>query len=305
MQNPVYMQLNVDANEANRLYWNGQYFSLEIVMVFPAQVESKGEMQKNLEECTLVLKLTPFKNQFRAKMLANLMAQENIEKSKIIGLTVSLNIESLKVLNILDTREIFTVLNGAGSGNLNAGESLQIQLSHAEKSELMQAIQKLAEGNLRPHLRQPFISFFPSLVDEQWEERIPKRQKKSALIPYQAIFPFSGSIERIFEDKMYAMDDLYCVNPECDCNEVTCVVLTFDPQSGKEVTHGGFKYHFEKKTFKNIPNFPSNFNSQEWFKQFTKQNPIHLALAFQSRYLFLREKMNSFLPSSKTSNILS
>jgi hypothetical protein len=292
MQNPVYMQLNVGANEANRLYWNGQYFSLEIVMVFPKQVESKDEMQKNLEECTLVLKLTPFKSQFRAKMLASLANQENIEKSKIIGLTISININTLKVLNILNICEISTTLDSDGTGSLNSSESLQIQLNNEEKLELMQAIQKLSEGNLLPHLRQPFTSFFPSLVDEQWQERIPKRQKKSALIPFQAIFPYCGGIERAFEKQIYAIDDLYCVNPECDCNEVTCVVLTFDPKSGKEITHGGFKYNFDKKSFKNIPNFPGNFNSQEWFKQFTKLSPIDLTLTFQSRYQFLREKMN-------------
>lgn len=53
MQNPVYLQLNVGANEANRLYWNNQYFSLEAVLVFPKQVESHEEMKKNLEECSL------------------------------------------------------------------------------------------------------------------------------------------------------------------------------------------------------------------------------------------------------------
>jgi hypothetical protein len=292
MQNPVYMQLNVDANEANRLYWNNKYFSLEIVLVFPKQIESKDELQKNLEECTLVLKLTPFKSQLRAKMLANLADQEHIEKSQIIGLTISLNISTLKVLNILDIREMSTTLNSEGIGSLSSKESFQIKLNIDEKLNLEQAIQKLAEGNLLPHLRQPFISFFPQLVDKNWQERIPKRQKKSALIPFQAIFPYSGGIERIFENKMYALDDLYCINPECDCNEVTCVVLTFDNKTGREVTHGGFKYNFDKKTFKNIPNFPTNFNSKEWFKQFTKQSPINLIMGFQSRYLFLRNNIS-------------
>ncbi len=292
MQNPVYLQLNVGANEANRLYWNNQYFSIEIVMVFSKQVETKDEIQKNLEECTLVLKLTPFKSQLRAKMLASLADQENIEKSKIMGLTISINIHSLKISNILDVREIFTTLDNDGTGSLNASESQQIKLNSAEKLELTNAIQRLAEGNLLPHLRQPFVSFSPSLVDAQWKERIPKREKKSALIPFQAIFPYSGGIERIFENKMFALDDLYCVNPECDCNEVTCVVLTFDSKSGREITHGGFKYNFEKKSFKNIQNFPQSFNSQEWFKQFSKLSAINLTMAFQSRYQFLREKMN-------------
>ncbi|APJ03630.1 hypothetical protein [Silvanigrella aquatica] len=291
MQNPVYMQLNVGANEANRLYWHGQYYSLEVVLVFPKQVESKDEMQKNLELSTLVLKLTPFKNHFRAKMLASLTSQENVQQSNIIGLTVTINIRTLKILEILDTREIATTLDGEGSGSIQRDESHQIKLSDKENSSLIEALEKLAEGNLMPHLRQPFISFFPDFVDDQWQERIPKRQKKSALVPFQAVFPYAGSIERSFENKMFAMDDLYCVNPECDCSEVTCVVLTFDPETGREITHGGFKYNLDKKTFKAIPNFPSSFNSQEWFKQFSKQNAIQLQLAFQARYDFLRERI--------------
>ena len=262
MQHPFYMQLNVSANEANRLYWNGQYFSLEIVMIFPKQLESKEDVQNILDSASLVLKLTPFKNQFRAKMLANLADTESTEKAKIIGLTISMNLKTLKVIEIQDSREIQTTLNQEGSG-----------------------------GNLLPHLRQPFVSFEDNFLDEQWQERIPKRQKKSALIPFQAVFPYSGSIERFHEKQIYAIDDLYCVNPECDCNEVTCVVLTFDPKTGREITHGGFKYHLEKKIFKNIPNFPSNFNSQEWFKQFNKLSPVNLNYAFEARYKLLREHM--------------
>ena len=90
MQHPFYMQLNVSANEANRLYWNGQYFSLEMVMIFPKQLESKEDVQNILNNASLVLKLTPFKNQFRAKMLANLADTESTEKAKIIGLTISM-----------------------------------------------------------------------------------------------------------------------------------------------------------------------------------------------------------------------
>ncbi|WP_397600914.1 hypothetical protein [Silvanigrella sp.] len=293
MQHPFYMQLNVSANEANRLYWNGQYFSLEIVMIFPKQLESKEDVQNILENGSLVLKLTPFKNQFRAKMLANLADTESTEKANIIGLTISMNLKTLKVIEIQDSREIQTTLNQEGTGTIHSGESNSLKLTDKEKLKLSQSIEKLANGNLLPHLRQPFVSFEPEFLDEQWQERIPKRQKKSALIPFQAVFPHSGGIERFHEKQIYAIDDLYCVNPECDCNEVTCVVLTFDPKTGREITHGGFKYHLEKKIFKNIPNFPSNFNSQEWFKQFNKLSPVNLSYAFETRYQFLRNNIKS------------
>jgi len=293
MQPPFYMQFNVSANEANRLYWNEQYFSLEIVMLFPKQIETREDVQNITNDCSLVLKLTPFKNQFRAKMLANLADKECDEKANLIGLTISMNIRTLKVNHIVDSREIQTSLDKYGSGTIKSGESNVLNLTDAEKEELAQALEKLAQGNLKPHLRQPFVSFEASFLDEQWAERIPKSQNKSPLIPFQAVFPYSGAIERFYEKQIFAIDDLYCVSPECDCNEVTCVVLTFDPKSGRRITHGGFKYHLEKKVFKNIPNFPNNFNSQEWFKQFNKLSPVNLLFAFQTRYELLRKQLQS------------
>ncbi|BBH53029.1 hypothetical protein [Fluviispira sanaruensis] len=292
MQNPMYNQLNVDANEANRLFWNGKYFSLEVVLVYPTQLTTIEEVNSYLENSTLVLKLTPFKNQFRAKMLASLLEQDIIEKSEIIGLTVSLNILKNNILDILDIRKTDATLDGDGSGSLSASESAKIEVSESEKAALIESLQKLIEGNLKPHLRQPFTSFVPSFLDEQWTDRLPKQKNKSALLPFQAVFPFSGSIERVVENQMYALDDLYCVNPSCNCNEVTCVVLTFDPHSGKEITHGGFKYNLEKNTYKNIPNFPSQFNAQEWFRQFSKLSSISLPFAFNSRYQFLRKQVS-------------
>ncbi|KAB8033674.1 hypothetical protein [Fluviispira multicolorata] len=291
MQNPMYSQLNVGANEANRLFWNEKYFSLEVVLLFPTQMNSEEDVKTYLENATLVLKLTPFKNQFRAKMLASLLENENIEESEIIGLTATINIKSNKLLDILDIRQINTTLDGEGTGSLNAAESKPVDVSDAKKTELIQALQKLAEGNLKPHLQQPFVSFSPEFLDDQWTERLPKQKNKSALLPFQAIFPFSGGIERIHENQMYALDDLYCVNPSCNCNEVTCIVLTFDPNSGKEITHGGFKYNLEKNTFKSLPNFPTQFNSQEWFRQFSKDSSISLQLALKSRYQFLRKQI--------------
>lgn len=293
MQQPYYMQLNLEANEANRLYWNKQYFSVELVLVLPKQLETKDEINNTIEESTLVLKLTPFKNQFRAKLFASLNAEEVFEKTKLIGLTLHFDIKNLALTQILDCRELETTLDSTGAGNLNSNASQAVNLTEAERSEFKIAFEKLAQGNLKPHLRQPFISFLPELAESNWSESIPPRNKKNSLIPFQAVFPYSGAIERFHEKQVYALDDLYCINPDCDCNEVTCVVLTFDNKSGKEVTHGGFKYHLEKKTFKNIPNFPSQFNAQEWFKQFNKLSAFQLPNLFESRYQFLRKKMSN------------
>ena len=110
-----------------------QYFTVELVLVISKQIETKDEVNKIIEECPLVLKLTPFKNQFRAKMLASLNGEESTEKAKLIGLTLNFNIKNLTLLNILDCRELQTLLDGAGNGNINTEASQTLTLTESEK----------------------------------------------------------------------------------------------------------------------------------------------------------------------------
>ena len=288
-EKPAFIKLNLKATEAHRLSWNGQYFNIEAILLLAHKIESKEQVKQNLENCSLLIKMNPFKNEFKAKLFSHILAEEKEEQSNIIAFTVSINIFEIKVLDILDIREAQGVVNSYGNLPLNPNESSIIKLTEDENNSLKKELQKLVEGNMLVHLREPFVSFFPEFISDSWKDRVPKNKSKTALIPFQGVFPYSGAIERTYKEELYVLDDLYCAVPSCDCNEVNCIVLTIDPQSGREVVYGGFKYQFEKKIFKNMPDFPSQFNAQEWLKQFNSTQPINLTMLFESRYQFLRK----------------
>lgn len=288
----AYFKLNLKATEAHRLSWNGVYYNIEAFLLLDNKIENKEQAQKSCEKISLIVKLNPFKDEFKAKLFSHILDTDQEEKSQILAFTATINIFEKKVIEILDIRQAEGIVNAYGNSPLNHNESTPIKLTENENRALMTEFQKLLQGPMLAHIREPFVCFFPDFATTSWKERIPKNRSKSALVPFQALFPFSGNIERTYKDEVYFLDDLYCTVPTCDCNEVNCIVLSIDQKSGQEVVYGGFKYHFEKKTFKNLPDFPSQFNAQEWFKQFNLNQPIQLSLLFESRYKFLRQEFN-------------
>jgi hypothetical protein len=286
---PVFLKLNLKSTESHRLFWSQLYFNIEAILLLDKKIETLEEAKKNLENASLIIKMTPFKNDFKAKLFSHILGEEKEEKSKIIAFTAKINVFDKKVLDIIDIREADGVATAYGNSPINPDETTIMQLSELEKNSLIQELQKLVENPMLPHLREPFIHFFSEFTTDSWKERIPANRTKATLVPYQGLFPFSGAIERIYKDELYVLDDLYCTAPNCDCNEVNCLVLTIDPQSGRETVFGGFKYQFTKKTFKNMPDFPSQFNAQEWLKQFNLNQPISLPVLFEYRYKALRK----------------
>ena len=289
-----FLRLNLKSTEAHRLSWNNQYFNLDAFLLLDKKILSKEQAAEDLKNCSLIVKMNPFKNEFKAKLFSHILQQEKEEKSSIIAFTASINIFENKVLDILDIRETEGVVNSYGGVPLNADKSVQMTLTAEEKSSLMSELQKLVHGNMATHLRQPFVCFFPEFVTEEWRDRLPQGKSKATLIPFQALFPFAGAIDRVFKEQFYVLDDLYCTSLTCPCNEVNGLILTIDPHTGQEVLMGGFKYNFEKKTFKPRTDIPAqmNFNAQEWCKQFDAGQPIDLKVLFEARYHFLRKLLN-------------
>jgi hypothetical protein len=288
-----FLKLNLKATEAHRMSWNHQYFNLEGVLFFEEQITSQDQARKALECVKLVLKMVPFKNEFKAKLFSHILSENKEEKSDIFALTATVNLFEKKVLDVLDFQQGAGVVDAHGQSPLMQEETTPVTLSEGEKNELMRELNALVQGPMLPHLHEPFVCFFPEFVSASWKERLPKNRKDSSLIPFQALFPFSGAFERVHNDKFYVMDDMYCVSPKCLCGEVNCLVITFDDRTGQEVLAGGFKYHFEKKSFKNNADIPGKINAQEWFKQFSLKHPVSLNLLCESRYHFLRELLKS------------
>lgn len=284
-----YLPLNLTATEAHRLHWNHQYYSVDGVLLVPQQLTTMDDVQAYARNASVVLKLTPFQNQFRAKMLSRLQGNNHPTESVVFGVTLSVDITTGKLLEVLNLSQVSANLNEEGDAHLDPNKSVVVKLTDAEHNEFVTSLQALLETKMRPHLTQPFLSFLPELRPSEWRKDLPKQKEKGSLLPFQVPFPFSAHIERMHQDTSYLLDDMYCVNPACDCNEVTCIILSFDPNSQKEIVHGGFKYHLEKKSFKSMPNFPTQFNAQEWFKQFSTGHVFDLPFLFKSRYDFLRK----------------
>jgi hypothetical protein len=307
MENPVFVPLHLSANEAHRLFWDGQYYALEMTLIFQKQAQNIAQVQANLENTTLLVQLTPFCQEFRAKMLIALAgsvhAAHKTESFAVFLFHFHVNLLLGTILNLSQVQRFFTTLHTPASalpGPAFTNPVLEnAPLTAEQKQNFLQTFEKelLHKDKLLPHLKHPFASFFPQLLPSQWKKELgflepPRMPHKRSLMPFQAAFPFSGNFKRLWKHKTYLMDDLYCVSENCNCHEVTCVVLSVDPEHAQETTHGGFKYHLGKKSFKKLPQFPKNFNAQEWFQQFSKQSPVHLHLVLESRYHFLKNEIN-------------
>lgn len=259
--------LNAQATQGHRILLDGVYFSVESHLLFENQIKDVLQAKQFLEKAPLELRLERFEDQFRAKMRQALQ-----QKS---GETTG-DAQSLEQMIILVSVDVFQK------------KIVQIEEKY---SHLSVHLEKFISENLAIHLEQPFYSIFPNLVDPQTlKENHAKLKKQKRLVPYHSFYPFSGPIEAsIKEDVDCILDDLYCTNPSCDCNEVTCIMISFDPQSGNEIVHGGFKYHLEKKSFKVLSDFPTNYNAQQCFKSFSTQHFVELSLLLKSRYQLMRK----------------
>lgn len=261
------LPLNAQTTDAHRILLEGTYYSVESALLFENQIKSLEEAKDYLENAILEFKLVRFEDQFRSKMFEALKGKKSEDQESLsngIMISVRVNIFQKKIIHIEEYAKTFT-----GS------------------------LEKLISGNLAIHLEQPFYSLFPSLLNKQeLEENHKKLKKQKKLVPFQSVYPFCASIHGLIKDNQEAiLDDLYCTNPMCDCNEVACIAISFDPVSGNEIVHGGFKYHLEKKAFKMMTDFPTNYNAQVWLKKFSENHFINLPFLFKSRYDFLRSSV--------------
>lgn len=84
-------------------------------------------------------------------------------------------------------------------------------------------------------------------INDKYECHFSKEhlQDKSLMIAYQAIFPFCKLFQVEKEGKTYDILDLYCKNPDCNCNDVRLEL--FD---GHE-SIGSLEFNYRKGTVKN------------------------------------------------------
>jgi hypothetical protein len=68
---------------------------------------------------------------------------------------------------------------------------------------------------------------------EQVEVRFPADASTGAMVAYSDVFPFAKRIEFSYEQENWMVDDQYCCNPRCLCQEAVLSFLRLDEKMGK------------------------------------------------------------------------
>lgn len=286
--NPLVLPLNIGKDDSFRMSWKSKLYRAKAAMVLPRRLTTDTDVHEVLESIQLVLRLSEFAGSLREKMLAALASPQKAHQNNVTvyGVVCQLNIQRNTVVAIEDVRQVITS-SGSEHVNFMSDEATLLSLSEEEKDTLKRAITDALSPVVLEALRQPFVSFDPTL-SVSWKEQNLSQIKADKLVPFQMLFPNTQPIERFVDGERFVIDDLYCTNPSCPCTDVTCVVLKLDQASGQEVAWGGFKWSSDSEKIRTLPQFASKFNASEWFKQFDLTSGVSLKLLLRSRQSFMR-----------------
>lgn len=281
---PFVAQVRFSSAEAARLSWRGQYFSVQGALVFPKKMTSLADVDAAFGSLEFALRLVPFKNQFRAKMLAAL-EEPGATTTETYGVTLRLDGKAGKLLKVDPLEQQDIAFEHGSYRPLNPGQERTVSLSEHEKAALEQSLDAFCKAQLLPFARDVFGAFYPELTDS-WKTRSYQEFKRHGLYPFQAVFPSSLPIEKEDDGKSFLLEDHYTAKG--DNWVVTCVIFLDDPESEQEVAWGGFRYDLATKKLKVMSEFPAKYNASEWFKQFDARSPFALDLLFDERAKFMR-----------------
>jgi hypothetical protein len=279
------------SEEASKISWKGKLFSPEAALVLPGRARTLEHIQIVTSNTLLVLKFVPLKDAFRSKLLGALGGSTSTPTAEIWGLTAKLNPQTATLEKILELRKATATATEDGRFMANTDQTVIETLSQEEESALVAVLSKHIKDHLAGMIQEPFAAF-SSESYSAWKTKPLQEMRPERLLPYNALFPFALPIERELDGAAFFLDDMYCTKPACPCTDVTCLILKIEPDSGKEVAWGGFRYDVNTGKLKVMQDLPSKFNAQEWFKQFSLAYPFDLTLTLESRYRFVR---NDFL----------
>lgn len=286
--NPLVLPLNIGKDDTFRVGWNGRYFQAKGALVLPRKITTTFDANEIIENTQFVVKLTEFKTALRSKLLAALSDSpvKQPAQTEVFGMVAQINIKEGRVIALDDVRR------AVGTGSDESIDFLSdaaevLTLSDAERQTLITSLNQALTAPVLESLRHPFVPFSENL-STTWKDQDLKSIQADKLVPFQMLFPNGQPIERFSDGERYVIDDLYCTNPNCNCTDVTCVVLKFLPNSGTEVAWGGFKWNIEADKFRPLPQFSNKFNAAEWFKQFNAASAFDLKLLLSTRQKFMR-----------------
>jgi hypothetical protein len=303
-QKQIVLPLDLSPEDA-RLTWNGVYYAVSAALCLPGRAESETDVEQLLDASLLVLKLIPFRDKLRTRMLS-LLADEGDQgdESKepaparspsgarpAFGVVAEVSLRSGRLGAVQDVRKALPAESAPTGQEFDPNAAQSVELPESDLFALRASLQRYLDTTLLKQLREPFASFVPELVGGPggWKERpLPGGGRPDALVPYQMVFPDAFPIDIDAGGHAYVLDDLYCTRPGCPCVDVTCIILRQDPASGQSAAHAGFKYNIETGKSKAMSEFPTKLNVAEYFKRFSQGHPIDLDVVLRSRYRFMR-----------------
>lgn len=312
-QKPIILPLDLPADDA-RLSWNGTYYAVSAALGLPGRAQTPADIDQMVDDALLILKLIPFRDKLRSRMLsllaapedANLQTREGSDATATAmapankpsqgrpawGVVAKLSIRDTKILALDDVRKALPEAGAPAGQEFDPTKAVSVSLPETEAESLKAALQTYVKKTLAPFLAEPFVSFLPELAPNEgpgdWKQRVKPTRKADTLVPYMTLFPNAFPIDLEVAGEEYLIDDLYCTRPGCPCVDVTCVILKNDKASGQSVAHAGFKYNIETGKTKVMSEFPAKLNVAEWFKRFSQAHPVSLDVLLASRYRFMR-----------------
>lgn len=283
---PYVAPIRFQSAELARLSWRKTYFSVSGAFVFNQKLSTLEDVKQAAQNFDFVLRLVPFENHFRAKMLAAL-SEKSSSETETYGVAAKVDLLTGDIVKIEGLRSQKVTMTQGALRPSEDGEEPVVTLSDDEKRDFEELLSKFVKSQVVPVGRDLFASFFPELSDS-WKNRPYTEFKRYGLYPFQAIFPASLPIEREYGGLDYYLEDHYTIKG--DNWVVTCVIFVDNPESEQETTFGGFKYDLATKKFKTMSEFPGKFNATEWFKQFDAGSPFALDLLLSERAKFMRSE---------------
>lgn len=263
--------------EGARWSFRRKLYTLHCGAWLPHRLTDARETAQVLESLDLELQLSPLRDALRSKMW-NALGNGSEDRPDA---TPAERVISCRV----------NLASGEFSG-WHAGSRFQDASRHSP-AELADAV---GDASLVEHLGTHFLpvlrEMFAALLPVEAQNQAPAlpihARKGAALLPYGDVFDRSLTLRRIHDGKQFILDDLYCVNPQCSCTDVTCVVLLLGKDNEPASAWAGFRYNIETQRFKPMPEMPAKLNAAEWFKQFSKESPIALELLLPQRFRQMR-----------------
>ena len=280
-------ELLTRTTENHRITWNQNYYTARTSLLSKNQLKNSEEVHQYMENITLLIELFEFKSEFRSKLFSFLKdsTQENSEqKVPIFHIFLTYNLTTKKLQNIL---EVFHYEGHLNSETFDVSDlkKLNATLSDEEIKSLGEVLQPYLSIEINSHFDEIFGPFLPHHFTKETVHK-HRSQNPKTLFPYLNHYRLSPQPYTLQQDNYYILNDMYCCDPHCDCNEVNCFIQNFSEE--KENTLGAFRYNFTKQNFKPLSEFPNKLNFKEWFKKFNETSIIDLDLLLTARYSALR-----------------